>query len=64
MWEKAIKEDWSEKEVSFLTDELGLPNGDILDIPCGTGRIAILLAKKKYTLTCVDISEEFIKSLK
>src|SRR5580704_9534123 len=64
MWEKAVSKDWTEKEVSFLIDIMDLPKGaGILDIPCGTGRLAIPLAKEGFNVTCVDISEEFIKGL-
>jgi SAM-dependent methyltransferase len=64
MWEKAIPEDWTQKEVSFLVDVLQIGNGgSILDIPCGTGRLAMPLAKKGFQVTGVDISKEFIKGL-
>jgi 2-polyprenyl-3-methyl-5-hydroxy-6-metoxy-1,4-benzoquinol methylase len=36
----------------------------ILDIPCGTGRHSIELAKIGYHLTAVDISGTFINALK
>lgn len=64
MWEKAVSADWTEKEASFLIDEMNLTKGAaILDIPCGTGRISVELAKKGFILTAVDISEEFIRGL-
>jgi cyclopropane fatty-acyl-phospholipid synthase-like methyltransferase len=64
MWERAVSEDWTEKEVSFLIDVMNLKKGaSILDIPCGTGRLAIPLAKTEFNVTCVDISEEFITGL-
>lgn len=64
MWEKAIPKDWSEREVSFLLNVLQVGKGaHILDIPCGTGRLALPLAKKGFQVTCVDISEEFITGL-
>ncbi|MEP7143124.1 MAG: class I SAM-dependent methyltransferase [Ferruginibacter sp.] len=65
MWEKAVTADWTEKESSFLMDVMDITKGgNILDIPCGTGRIGIELAKKDFNVTCVDISEEYITSLK
>ena len=64
MWERAGTDDWTEKEVSFLIDVMNMRRGaGILDIPCGTGRHAIRLAKNGFNLTCVDISEEFISGL-
>lgn len=45
-------------EVNFI-DYLAFFNKykNILDVPCGYGRIAIELAKKKYTVTGLDFSE-------
>src|SRR5436190_24040656 len=64
MWEKAVSTEWTESEVSFLVDVMNIGNGaNILDIPCGSGRIAMSLAKKGFIVTGVDISEEFIKGL-
>lgn len=64
MWQKAASEDWTEQEVSFLLDVMNVSTGaSILDIPCGTGRHAVKLARKKFNMTCFDISEEFITGL-
>lgn len=64
MWQKAASEDWTEQEVSFLIDVMNVRKGaGILDIPCGTGRHAVKLARKKFNMTCFDISEEFITGL-
>ncbi|MEP7108209.1 MAG: hypothetical protein ABI760_09500, partial [Ferruginibacter sp.] len=42
MWEKAVTDDWTEKEASFLVDVMNINRGDsVLDIPCGTGRLSI-----------------------
>ncbi|MEJ7679830.1 MAG: class I SAM-dependent methyltransferase [Segetibacter sp.] len=54
----------AEKEASFLIDVMNIKKGaNILDIPCGTGRLAVSLARKGFNLTGVDISEEFITNL-
>ncbi len=64
LWEKAVLPEWTEKEVEFLIEIMNVKQGDyILDIPCGTGRHSISLAKRGFNLTTVDISEEFIISL-
>jgi len=64
MWEKAATENWTEQEVSFLIDVMNVRRGAcILDIPCGTGRHAVMLARKEFNVTCFDISEEFITGL-
>lgn len=44
-------------EVEFLLELLELPRGSrILDMGCGTGRHAVLLAQRGYRVTGVDIS--------
>jgi cyclopropane fatty-acyl-phospholipid synthase-like methyltransferase len=65
MWEKAVSQEWTDNEAAFLIDVLNVKYGDsILDIPCGTGRLSIALAKQGFQLTAVDISEEFITALR
>jgi len=39
---------------------LGLDKGSILDIGCGTGRVALELAELGYNVTGIDISEKYI----
>jgi SAM-dependent methyltransferase len=49
--------------LKFLEDtfrELGLTNPSIVDIGCGTGTLPILLAKKGYSVTGIDLSEEML----
>src|SRR5659263_742190 len=44
-------------EVDFIEEELGFNrSATILDLGCGTGRHAIELAKRGYTVTAVDLS--------
>jgi len=48
-------------EIEFLLDELQLPpGGSVLDVGCGTGRHAILLAKRGYAVTGLDVSSEML----
>ncbi len=48
----------TEGEVDFIERELAFDKGAaILDIGCGTGRHAIALAKRGYSVTAVDLSE-------
>ena len=43
---------------------MGVEKGaEILDLPCGYGRLAIPLARKGFEITGIDISEEFLKGL-
>lgn len=44
-------------EIEFLLEELSLPAGAaILDVGCGTGRHAVELAKRGYSVTGLDLS--------
>ncbi len=49
------------QEVAFLLATLGLPEGArILDVGCGPGRHAVVLAEAGLNVTGVDISERFL----
>lgn len=49
-------------EAEFLATELALRPGDhVLDVPCGTGRLAIALAAKGYRATGIDRSAELLR---
>lgn len=65
MWEKAATQEWTDAEVVFIKDVLNIqPNSKILDMPCGTGRHSVTLAKQGFQLTAIDISATFIAALK
>ncbi len=52
----------SVREVAFLTALLELPAGAaILDIGCGTGRLAVELAKAGYAVTGIDLSAGMLR---
>ncbi|MEP7321495.1 MAG: class I SAM-dependent methyltransferase [Saprospiraceae bacterium] len=62
--EKAYSAEWTGIELDFLINELGLKTGDeVLDMPCGDGRLSIGLAQRGFKATGVDISETFIEGL-
>ena len=64
MWERAIPDDLSAKEVDYLIGIMDVKKGaEILDIPSGFGRLAIPMANKGMNLTCIDISEQFMSGL-
>ena len=47
----------TEREVAFVADVLDLPAGSaLLDLCCGWGRHAILLARRGYAVTGLDLS--------
>jgi SAM-dependent methyltransferase len=64
---QAVQLGWSgvEDEVEQtdrLVDALGLESGTrLLDVPCGTGRIAIQLAARGFDVVGVDITERFLE---
>lgn len=41
-----------------------LSSGQVLDIPCGTGRLSLYLARKGYAVTAVDVSLEMVRLTK
>lgn len=55
----------AKKQVEFLDSILDLsPHSKILDVPCGTGRHSVLLARRGYDVTGVDISRDCLKIAK
>ena len=65
MWERAATAEWTEREVDFLLDVLNCrPDARLLDIPCGFGRHTLELAKRGYQMTGIDLSAEFIQTLR
>lgn len=65
MWENAITPEWTNAEVNLIRDIMNLSTGaSILDIPCGTGRHTVALAREGFKLTSVDISDEYINRLR
>ena len=61
MWLQAVPPELTSAEADSLEKLLGLPPGaDILDVPCGGGRLSLALAARGYRLTGVDWSSEFL----
>jgi SAM-dependent methyltransferase len=60
-WNRAIPPAVTLTEVDFLEKTLAAPPGAcLLDIPCGSGRHSIELARRGYRITGVDLSAEFL----
>ena len=65
MWNKAVQPEWTRREVDFLLSTLNVqPGASLLDIQCGNGRHTIELAKRGFRPTGLDISAEFLTTLK
>ena len=61
MWLQAVPPEMTSAEADSLERLLGVPSGaDILDVPCGGGRLSLALAARGYRLTGVDWSSEFL----
>lgn len=65
MWKRAASDEWTEREVEFLLEVLKCPpGGHLLDLPCGFGRHTIELAERGYQMTGIDLSTEYVQSLR
>ncbi len=57
-WEAVVPPAATEAEVAFLIRHVGVrPPATILDVPCGSGRHVLALAKAGFTVTGFDRSE-------
>lgn len=55
----------TKKEADFIEDVLSVESSEeILDVPCGEGRLTIELASRGYRMTGIDINENFLKKAK
>jgi SAM-dependent methyltransferase len=61
-WSGIVPDEHTEDEVRLIVDELQLqPNDEVIDIPCGNGRHAIMLSEQGFSVTAVDLSPEFVE---
>ena len=61
LWLHAVSPAYSEQEADRIAAALALPAGaEILDVPCGGGRLSLPLAARGYRVTGVDSSREFL----
>ena len=62
MWRAAVSEEQTRNETDFLQKVLQLnPPAKLLDVPCGNGRLSLELALRRFQLTGVDISQDFLE---
>jgi 2-polyprenyl-3-methyl-5-hydroxy-6-metoxy-1,4-benzoquinol methylase len=61
MWLRALPPEHSEREAESLARMLAVPPGaELLDVPCGGGRLSLALAQRGHRMTGVDWSAEFL----
>ena len=61
LWLQAVPPEHTEREADVLARALAVsPGAELLDVPCGGGRLALALAQRGYQLTGVDWSREFL----
>jgi SAM-dependent methyltransferase len=60
-WRQAMPPEATRAEADFLQHHLQAPPGaQLLDVPCGDGRLCVELARRGYRMTGVDISPDFL----
>jgi len=61
LWLDAVPAEYTEREADRISAALAAPAGtEILDVPCGGGRLSLALAARGYRVTGVDSSREFL----
>jgi SAM-dependent methyltransferase len=61
LWLQALPPEHTEREADALASLLTVPPGaEVLDVPCGAGRLSLALAQRGYRVTGVDWSSEFL----
>jgi SAM-dependent methyltransferase len=61
-WDAAIPPEATQAEVAFIMRHVGVsPPATIADVPCGTGRHALALAKAGFKVTAIDGSAEALQ---
>lgn len=61
LWLKAVSPEHTRHEAAYVERTLGLaPGAEVLDVPCGAGRLSLELASRGYRMTGVDLSPEFL----
>ena len=62
LWLAALSHEHSKSEADTIASQLSAaPGAQLLDVPCGGGRLSLALTQRGYRLTAVDWSSEFLK---
>src|SRR5919201_212719 len=61
MWVGAVPPEQNEQEAAAIIRLLNVPVGsELLDVPCGAGRLSVALAARGFRVTGVDLSAAFL----
>ena len=61
LWLQALSPEHTAREADSLVRALDVsPHAELLDVPCGSGRLSLELASRGHHLTGVDWSHEFL----
>ena len=61
LWLKALSPEDTKRDAGVLERGLAVSSGaELLDVPCGGGRLSLALAERGYRVTGVDWSSEFL----
>lgn len=61
LWLEAISGEHTDREADAVERLLSAgPEAELLDVPCGGGRLSLALAARGYRVTGVDLSREFL----
>jgi len=61
LWRQALPPAYTQGEADRLERFLAVARGaDLIDVPCGAGRLSLVLAERGYRMTGVDWSSEFL----
>ena len=62
LWLQALTPEHTANEAVTIARLLrAAPGAELLDVPCGGGRLSLALAERGYLLTGVDLSREFLE---
>ncbi len=63
LWLEAVSPEHTDNEADTIARLLGAaPGAELLDVPCGGGRLSLALAERGYRLTGVDVSRRVPRS--